>query len=205
MPDSLAALRAMTPSSGAAGKAQGVRFSTAMNGDFLPKTLRRWLWRGEQAKVPLLAGTNTEESGSRAVFGAGEPTPATLEAAIRKFYGDKADPIVKAYAATTTDEVFEAAMHVASARFISYGTWKSTELHQQTSGRPVYRYLYAEVRPAYLGMPGQPPPTPPAAPAAAPGPRPRCRRPAARDTPQRFSTRWATSTSTSGMTSGTAD
>jgi para-nitrobenzyl esterase len=102
------------------------------------------------------------------VLGAGEPTPATLEAAIRKFYGDKADPIVKAYAATTQDEVFEAAMHLASARFISYGTWKWTELHQQTSGKPVYRYLYAKVRPAYLGMPGQPPPATQAAPGATP-------------------------------------
>jgi para-nitrobenzyl esterase len=53
-------------------------------------------------------------------------------------------------------------MHLASARFISYGTWKWTELHMQTSGKPVYRYLYARVRPAYLGMPGQPPPAPPA-------------------------------------------
>ena len=31
----------------------------------------------------------------------------------------------------------------------------------QTSGKPVYRYLYAKVRPPYLGMPGQPPPAPP--------------------------------------------
>jgi para-nitrobenzyl esterase len=153
----------------AAGKAQGVRFSTAMDGYFLPKSLVEIGQAGEQAKVPLLAGTNTEESSPRAVLGAGEPTSATLEAAIRKFYGDKADPIVKAYAATTQDEVFEAAMHLASARFISYGTWKWTELHQQTSGKPVYRYLYAKVRPAYLGMPGQPPPpAPPAAPGATP-------------------------------------
>ena len=71
--------------------------------------------------------------------------------------------MLKAYAATTTDEVFEAAMHLASARFISYGTWKWTELHMKTSGKPVYRYLYAKVRPAYLGMPGQPPQTTPTA------------------------------------------
>jgi para-nitrobenzyl esterase len=29
----------------------------------------------------------------------------------------------------------------------------------RTGGKPVYRYLYARVRPAYLGMPGQAPPT----------------------------------------------
>ena len=166
--DSLAALRAMTAPQlqDAAAKAQGIRFSTAMDGYFLSKSLTEIALAGEQAKVPLLAGSNTEEQGPRAVLAGGDPTPETLAAAIRKFYGDNAEPVVKAYAATTTDEVFEAAMHLASARFISYGTWKWTELHMQTSGKPVYRYLYARVRPAYLGMPGQPPP---AAPAPGPG------------------------------------
>ncbi len=162
--DSLAALRAMSAQQlqEAAAKAQGIRFSTAMDGYFLSKTLTEMALAGEQARVPLLAGSNTEEQGARAVLAAGDPTPETLAAAIRKFYGEKAEPVLKAYAATTTDEVFEAAMHLASARFISYGTWKWTELHMQTSGKPVYRYLYAKVRPPYLGMPGQPPPAPPA-------------------------------------------
>ena len=166
--DSLAALRAMTAQQlqEAAAKAQGIRFSTAMDGYFLSKTLTEIALAGEQAKVPLLAGSNTEEQGARAVLAGGDPTPETLAAAIKKFYADKAEPVLKAYAATTTDEVFEAAMHLASARFISYGTWKWTELHMQTGGKPVYRYLYAKVRPAYLGMPGQPPP---ATPVPAPG------------------------------------
>ena len=162
--ESLAALRAMTAQQlqEAAAKAQGIRFSTAMDGYFLSKTLTEIALAGEQARIPLLAGTNTEEMSPRAVLAGGEPTPETLAAAITKFYGDKAEPVLKTYAATTTAEVYEAAMHLASARFISYGTWKWTELHMQTSGKPVYRYLYAKVRPAYLGMPGQPPPTPPA-------------------------------------------
>ena len=171
--DSLAALRAMTAQQiqDAAAKAQGARFSTAMDGYFLAKSLPEIALAGEQAKVPLLAGTNTEEQGPRMVLAGGPPTPETLAAAITKFYGDKAEPVLKAYAAATTDEVFEAATHLASARFISYGTWKWTELHMQTSGKPVYRYLYARVRPAYLGMPGQPPPQPPAPPpGAAQGP-----------------------------------
>ena len=128
------------------------------------------------------------------VLAGGDPTPETLAAAITKFYGDKAEPVLKAYAATTTDEVFEAAIHLASARFISYGTWKWTELHMQTSGKPVYRYLYAKVRPAYLGMPGQPPP---AAPAHRTRRRASRRRLAARCTPLKSSTPWATWISTS--------
>jgi para-nitrobenzyl esterase len=157
--NSLAALRAMTAQQlqEAAAKAQGVRFSTAMDGYFLAKTLPEIALAGQQAKVPLLAGSNTEEQGVRQVLGGGDPTPEALANAIKKFYGEKADPVLKAYAATTTDEVFEAAAHLASARFVAFGTWKWTELHMQTGGKPVYRYLYARVRPAYLGMPGQPP------------------------------------------------
>ncbi len=176
---SLAALRAMSAEQimEVAGKAREIRFSTAMDGYFLAKTLPEVALAGEQAKVPLLAGSNTEEGPVRAVLGGAEPTPENLANAIRKLYGEKAEPIVKAYAATTPEEVYEAAMHLASARFVSYGTWKWTELHMKTSGKPVYRYLYARVRPPYLGMPGQPPPAVPAAApaagaAAGAGPRP---------------------------------
>jgi para-nitrobenzyl esterase len=155
--DTLAALRAMTAEQiqDAAAKAQGVRFSTAMDGYFLSKPLTEIFEAGEQAKVPLLEGSNTQEQAALSVLGGGEPTPETLANAIRKFYGDKADAVLKAYATTTTDEVYEAATHLASARFISYGTWKWAELHMTTGAKPVFRYLYAHPRPAYLGMPGE--------------------------------------------------
>jgi len=165
--NTLAALRAMTAEQiqDSAAKAH-VRFSTAMDGYFLSKSLTETFEAGEQAKVPLLEGSNTQEQAARSVLGSGDPTPETLANAIRKFYGDKAEPVLKAYAASTTDEVYEAATHLASARFISYGTWKWAELQMKTGGKPVYRYLYARPRPAYLGMPGE---SVPAAPAAGTG------------------------------------
>ncbi len=49
-----------------------------MDGYFLSKTLTEIALAGEQAKVPLLAGSNTEEQGARAVLAGGEPTPETL-------------------------------------------------------------------------------------------------------------------------------
>jgi para-nitrobenzyl esterase len=163
--NTLAALRAMTAEQiqDAAAKAQGVRFGTTLDGYFLSKSLAEIFAAGEQSKVPLLAGSNTEEQGARSVLGAGvEPTPENLVNAIKKLYGDHADPVLKAYAAQTPEEVYEAATHLASARFIAHSTWKWSELQAQTGGKPVYRYLYARVRPAYLGMPGQPPPAAPA-------------------------------------------
>ncbi len=156
----LAALRALTVEQiqEASAKAQGIRFSTAMDGHFLAKSLTAIFEASEQSKVPLLAGSNTEEQSARSVLGNGDPTPETLAAAIKRFYGDKADPVLRAYAATSADEVYEAATHLASARFVSYSTWKWTELQMKTGGSNVYRYLYAHPRPPYLGMPGQPAP-----------------------------------------------
>jgi para-nitrobenzyl esterase len=161
--NNLVALRAMTAEQiqEALGKVQGFRFSTAMDGYFLTKPLTAIFEAGEQAKIPLLAGSNTQEQAARSVLGDNGPTPEALANGIKRLYGEKAGEILKAYTATTPDEVYEAATHLASARFISHSTWKWTELQMKTGGHPVYRYLYARPRPRYLGMPGQP--APPAA------------------------------------------
>ncbi len=168
----LAALRAMTAEQiqEALTRTKGFRFGATLDGYFLPKPPAAIFEAGEQAKIPLLEGSNTQEQPARLVLGQAEPTPETLANAIRKFYGDLAGEVVKAYAASTPDEVYEAAMHLASARFISYGTWKWAELQLKTGGKPVYRYLYARPRPPYLGMPGQAPSPAPTAPAVPAGP-----------------------------------
>jgi para-nitrobenzyl esterase len=166
---SLAALRAM---SGArtqeAAVSAGIRFSTVLDGYFLQKLPTEVFEAGEQAKVPLLAGSNSEESGARAILGSAEPTPENFAAAVKKLYGDRAGLILRGYNPKTSEEVLDAAMNLASARFISYGTWKWTELQMKTGGKPVYRYLYTHPRPKFLGneatpalaASSQPPPAP---------------------------------------------
>lgn len=168
--DSLRALRAMTAGQilEAAAKGPGLRFRPNLDGHFLPKPVKEIFEAGEQAKAPLLAGSNTEEQGARAILMGAEPTPEHFAAAVRKLYGAHAGSVLQAYAAATPEEVLQAARDLASARFIGFGTWKWTELHQRTGGRPVYRYLYARPRPRYTPLEGQAPPAPAAA-AAKPG------------------------------------
>jgi len=153
---SLAALRAMTAEQiqEAVAKTTGMRFNTALDGYFLPKPLTEIFAAGEQAKVPLLAGSNTEEQGARSVLQTNEPTPENFQAAVRKLYGERAGEILKVYAPATREEVLEAATDLASARFIAYGTWKWADLQARTGGKPVYRYLYAHPRPQYLPAAG---------------------------------------------------
>ncbi len=145
-----------------AASAPRLRFSANLDGYFLPKTLTQIYEAGEQAKIPLLAGSNSEEMPARVVLGPNEPTPEGFAEAVRKIYGESAEQVLKVYAPKTTDEVLQAATDLASARFIALGTWKWTELQMKSGGKPVYRYLYTRIRPKYLGMPGQPPPAPPA-------------------------------------------
>jgi len=161
---SLAALRAMTAEQiqDAVAQTQGVRFNTALDGYFLPKPLADIYAAGEQAKVPLLAGSNSEEQGARGVLGTSAPTPENFVAAVRRLYGDRAEAVLKAYAPSTPYEVMEAATELASARFIAYGTWKWAELQAKTGGKPVYRYLYTHPRPRFSppGAKGPETPTP---------------------------------------------
>jgi para-nitrobenzyl esterase len=150
---SLAALRAMTAEQiqEFLPKGSAMRFSTTLDGYFLPRSLTEIFEAGEQSKVPLLAGSNTEEQSARAVLGTSEPTPENFANAIRKLYGDRAGEVLKVYAPSTAEEVLEAATHLASARFIGHGTWKWTELQMKTGGQPVYSYLYAHPRPRFMG------------------------------------------------------
>ena len=64
-------------------------------GYFLTKPLAEIFEAGEQAKIPLLAGSNTQEQAARSVLGDDGPTPEALANVIKKFYGDKADSILK--------------------------------------------------------------------------------------------------------------
>jgi para-nitrobenzyl esterase len=157
---SLEALRALTAEQiqDVVAKSTGMRFSTALDGYFLSKQLTEIFEAGQQSKVPLLAGSNSEEQSARSVLGPAEPTPENFASAVRRLYGDRAEAVLKVYAPSTPEEVLDAATDLASARFIASSTWKWTELQMKTGGKPVYRYFYAHPRPKYLGMPGQPPP-----------------------------------------------
>lgn len=163
---SLKELRALTALQiqEALAQGRGMRFWPNLDGYFLPRPLPEIFAAGEQARIPLLAGSNTEEAGARAVLGNREPTPRNFAEAVQKLYGDRAEQVLKAYAAATPEQVLQASTDLASARFIGHGTWKWTELHLQTGGQPVYRYMYARPRPRYTPGDGQPRPAAPAAP-----------------------------------------
>jgi len=148
-------------------KGPALRFRPNLDGYFLPRPLSDIFAVGEQSKVPLLGGSNSEEQPARSVLGTDEPTPENFANAVRKLYGDRAGEVLKVYAASTPEEVLQAATDLASARFVGHSTWKWTELQMKTGGKPVYRYVYAHPRPKFLAATDQPPARAPMAPRGA--------------------------------------
>ncbi|HEX8330449.1 MAG TPA: carboxylesterase family protein [Hymenobacter sp.] len=149
---SLAALRALPAQQllEASGKPGAQRFSAIVDGYFLPRQPSEIYAAGQQAKVPLLVGWNSQEMNAGALTGQGPTTAENYRAAVQKLYGERATEVLRLYPASTDAEAEQSATDLASDRFIGYGTWKWADVHIQTSGKPVYRYFYARPRPAMM-------------------------------------------------------
>lgn len=120
-------------------------FGIVSDGHVLPQAPLQAYSKGLQARVPLLAGWNAQETGAARVLDDAAPTPDNFRAAIRKLYGDQAPAAEKAYGYGLP----QAAIDLASDRWIVYGTWKWIDLHSRVA--PTFRYLYTRARP---GEPG---------------------------------------------------
>jgi para-nitrobenzyl esterase len=145
---SLAALRALSSMEllEASGRPGMPRFGPNVDGYFFPEVPAAIYAKGQQAKVPLLAGWNSEEMTAR-VLVQGDITPEKAQEAIAKAFGDRAAEAAKLFPTSTQEEAVQSLTDLASDRFIGFSTWKWLDVHAKTSGKPVYRYLYARPRP----------------------------------------------------------
>jgi para-nitrobenzyl esterase len=123
-------------------------FTPTVDGYFFPKSPFEIFAAGEQARVPLLAGVNSEEMGYFAVMGREAPSVENYRKALERLYPGKGEEVFKLYPASNDAEVMDVAQELASDRFISYSTWKWVDVATKTGGKPTYYYLYARPRPA---------------------------------------------------------
>jgi para-nitrobenzyl esterase len=123
------------------------RFAMTVDGYFFPKSPYQIYESAEQAKVPLLAGWNSEEMGYYGILADAVPTKENYIAAVQKLYGEKAAEILELYSASSDEQVQQVATQLAGDRFVGYSTWKWSDVHARTSGKPVYRYYYSHPRP----------------------------------------------------------
>lgn len=146
---SLSALRALSATEllEASGRPDMPRFDPNIDGLFFPKDPSQIYAAGEQAKVPLLAGWNSEEMSGRALLRE-DPTPEKVRAVLAQLFGARAPDAEKFFPVGSADETAQSLTDLAGDRFLGYATWKWLEEHARTSGQPVYRYFYARPRPA---------------------------------------------------------
>ncbi|PAW94576.1 carboxylesterase [Mucilaginibacter sp. MD40] len=121
--------------------------SATLDGYFLTKTPLQTFMAGEQAKVPLLVGWNSAEIPYQALMWGEAPTPENYAKKVKGLYGDKADEVLKLYPGNNQEEVIKSATELASDRFISYSTWKWSDVQATKSNKPVYRYQFSKPRP----------------------------------------------------------
>jgi len=157
---SIAALRALRADSllRATGRPGSGRFPATVDGYFLPRSPAEIFAAGEQARVPLLVGWNSQESDWRGLLRSNEPSPENYAVAMRALFGGHADEALRLFPGDTPEQVMEAGTLLAGARFIAYSTWKWAELQDSTGRSPVYRYFYAHPRPPTKAPSASPPP-----------------------------------------------
>jgi para-nitrobenzyl esterase len=142
----LAALRDLDPAALTNGAAAaGFPPFGAIDGRLLTDQLVTIFDRGEQARVPVLAGFNSGEIRSLTVLAPPVPAgPAEYETRIRAAYGDLADAFLRLYpAAGMKESIF------ATTRDALYG-WTAERLarKQAALGIPSYLYLFDHGYPA---------------------------------------------------------
>lgn len=133
--------RALSDASGASGFAP---FGN-VDGKVLPGQLVDIFDKGEQARVPLLAGFNSGEIRSLTVLAPPKPANAAeYERIIRERYGDLADGFLRLYPSATLQESI-----YATTRDALYG-WTAERLakKQAAAGAPAFLYLFDHGYPA---------------------------------------------------------
>lgn len=136
----LAALRRADPKAlVAAGLRARFIAQPVVDGAILPGQLVDIFDRGEQAKVPVLAGFNSGEVRSqRALVPPVPADAATYEAEAARRYGDLAPAFLRLYPASDREESL-----LAATRDAVYG-WATERLvrQQARAGQPAYLYLF---------------------------------------------------------------
>jgi para-nitrobenzyl esterase len=145
---SLAALRELSATEllEASGRPGAVRFGPNVDGLFFPELPGNIYAAGRQARVPLLAGWNSEEMSARALLPE-TPTAENTAALLTRLFGDRAADAAKVFPSATAEEALQSVTDLAGDRFIGYSTWKWLDVHGRTGGKPVYQYFYARPRP----------------------------------------------------------
>ena len=119
-----------------------------IDGYFMLKQTKEIYAKGEQMKIPLLVGGNSNERVTAYILKGKPATLAAVKEAAEALFGTATDKILQLYGINSdADANGEPGILLASDMFIGFSTWKWGEMHKLTGGQPVYRYNYCHPRP----------------------------------------------------------
>ena len=111
---------------------------------------------GRQMRVPLLVGGNSLEMSPAAYFGyitmsGREITMEDIAKTASGMFGDNTYEMLSLYGITAPDDIYkQPGIDLCGDLFLAYSTWRWGNVHNATSGQPVYRYLYSRERPKMM-------------------------------------------------------
>jgi len=119
-----------------------------LDGYVFPKAPAAIYAAGEEAHVPLLAGSNDPELSAAEFFKGETPTLDAYRHQVQEWYGSQADAVLAQYPATDDASARHAAEALLSDRFIGQGTWKWVDEVARAAPSSTYYYRYVKPRPA---------------------------------------------------------
>lgn len=119
-----------------------------VDGYFFTEQPEQTFAKGEQAQVPCLIGNNSTEMTPAFIMRGKPATIENLKPVVEETFKVSADKLLPLYGINTDADIMNMpGYQLAGDMFIVYSTWKWMNMQQQTSSKPVYRYIYCHPRP----------------------------------------------------------
>lgn len=131
----------------AAGQKDVPEFRPTVDGYFLVRSPKDVYETGDQAHIPLLLGSNSQEGSYVSLFEHQAPNQANYRAAVQKRFGEHAAEALKLYPGESDVEIKSSGTALAGDEFIAFSTWQWMHLQRQTGQAPVYYYYFTQARP----------------------------------------------------------
>lgn len=123
-------------------------FVPTVDGYFLPRLPTSIYQAGEQAHIPLLVGSNSQEGYYDHLLKGQPPTPKNYRIAVERQFGKHAVEVLRLYPGRTEEEVKTSGTALSGDTFIAVSTWRWMRLQSKTGDAAVYYYYFTKPRPA---------------------------------------------------------
>jgi para-nitrobenzyl esterase len=124
-------------------------FQPCIDGSFLKEPVYTSYVKGQQANVPLLVGSNTDEGAF--LIPAARPAASEFQTQLAKVFGSRKSHVVQLYPVDTPAALIRSELDLSGDAAFNYPMWKWAVTQRQV-GLPVYYYLFGRTLSATTGQ-----------------------------------------------------